>query len=233
MSADDLCGLLRAEGAEHLAMCGMLQGKRLHEVANAVREDRPAFLADLKRAGIATVGARQRVANALSRWAREHADSELTPPPPPPMHPNDSIPIVYIHVGARPYVEAAIRVTRHFHRGPMFVLGDVSMRAMLQAAQLLQDGRVSFVNVNTLQHPQIERARRCYVHRSSNDARFEFFCFERIFLLHRFLQAHRLQRVMHLDSDCVLLAPLAAYPLERHAVWLVNNDFYQEHGDCY
>ena len=35
---------------------------------------------------------------------------------------------------------------------------------------------------------------------------------------------------VHLDSDCVLLAPLSRYPLERHAVWLVNNDFYQEHG---
>ena len=84
-----------------------------------------------------------------------------------------------------------------------------------------------------------------------------FFCFERIFILRRFLESQGLaryicceqqpsnyvdgmlnvrdlcvllSRVFHMDSDCVLLQPLTTFPLEKHRIWLCNNDFYHLHG---
>ena len=76
----------------------------------------------------------------------------------------------------------------------------------------------------------LQRARRAYINRSSNDAAFEFFCFERVFIIRRFLQSRGLERCFHLDSDCVLLRSLADFPFHRHAVWLLNNDYYHMHG---
>ena len=142
---------------------------------------RVALLAHLRSLGVATVGSRQRIANELGRLAR------LRKPP--------ELPLVFIHIGYQAYVEAAVRATALVHR-PIVVLGDVSMSCLGEI-----EG-VEFVDVSAWRNePDIERARRVYVHRSSNGAAYESFCFERIFLLRRFLTSRNLERAFHLDSD--------------------------------
>ena len=171
---------------------------------------RVALLAHLRSLGVTTVGSRQRIANELGRLAR------LRKPP--------ELPLVFIHIGYQAYVEAAVRATALVHR-PIVVLGDVSMSCLGEI-----EG-VEFVDVSAWRNePDIERARRVYVHRSSNGAAYESFCFERIFLLRRFLTSRNLERAFHLDSDCVLLEPLDSFPLHLHRVWLVFNNFYHLHG---
>lgn len=136
------------------------------------------------------------------------------------------IPCCYIHIGYAQYVETAIRVTASHHQ-PVIILGDDSMRRLHQCSE-----GVEFVDVAPFRSdPAIAAARQYYKHYSSNASGFEFFCFERIFILRRFLESRGLDRVFHLDSDCVLLRPLSDFtPLRRHAVWLVNNDHYHLHG---
>ena len=206
-----LTGILAAAQLEHLLVAGnALHGMTIGECAVRLGDDRPGFLAWIKSAGVDKVGTRQRVANAVGRWARERecAGPPSAPAAAPaaalasPYPDNDALPVVYVHVGARPYVEAAVRVTASYHRGPIFILGDATVGAMVQASGL--HSRVTFVNVCELRDETVERARRCYVHRSSNDAAFEFFCFERVLILGRFLAARGLPRAVHLDSDCVL-----------------------------
>ena len=113
---------------------------------------------------------------------------------------------------------------------------------------------VEFVDIQTVGRADaIDRARRHYVNRSSNHESFEFFCFERVFILRGFLEARRtvyhsldvdatpdhnvltwqargLERCFHLDSDCCLLRSLDDFPLYQHRVWLVNNYHYHTHG---
>ena len=117
-----------------------------------------------------------------------------------------------------------MRATALQHR-PIVILGDASL------APLAEIRGVELVDVTDWRRdPGIERLRRAYVHRSSNGVEFEWFCFERVLLLRRFLAARNLERCFHLDSDCILLQPLSRFPLHLHKVWLVNNDFYHLHG---
>lgn len=179
-------------------------------------EGRPALLQYLKQtAGVAKLGDRQRLANSLCRVAREEeARAEKA-----------KLPVIFIHTGYRPYVEVAIRLTASHHQ-PIVVLGDDSM----QRLECIPG--VEVVDVAPYRDDDaIRMARLRYAHYSSNPASFEFFCFERIFILRRFLQSRGLERCFHLDSDCALLQPLSAFPhWHKHKVWLVNNDFYQTYG---
>jgi hypothetical protein len=107
----------------------------------------------------------------------------------------------------------------------VYVLGDQSLSRLSTI-----DG-VEFVDIEQFRHDaDVCSARDHYVHRSSNGKAFESFCFERVFILRRFLESRRLERAFHLDSDCVLLQPLSRFPLHEHRVWLVNNDHYHLHG---
>lgn len=168
---------------------------------------RLALLSHLKDAGVSPVSRRQRLANAVCRAIRAAV-----------------LPVVFIHIGIRPYVETAVRLTAA-HQTPVIVIGDSSMRCLGQISG------VEFVDIQPYRADEaIAQARLHYVNHSSNPAEFEFFCFERIFILRRFLTSRGINRVFHLDSDCVLLKPLSAFPLHLHRVWLVNNDFYHTHG---
>eukprot|EP00316_Scyphosphaera_apsteinii_P016434 CAMPEP_0119304688 /NCGR_PEP_ID=MMETSP1333-20130426/5842_1 /TAXON_ID=418940 /ORGANISM="Scyphosphaera apsteinii, Strain RCC1455" /LENGTH=376 /DNA_ID=CAMNT_0007307611 /DNA_START=255 /DNA_END=1382 /DNA_ORIENTATION=- len=171
---------------------------RLHTLALT---DRSALLAILRSYGIATVGRRMQLAGLLKRQAT-------------------TIPIVYLHCGNQPYVECAIRVTLGLQDAPIFLLGDESM------ASLGRLPRVTFVNLSRFRaDASILKLRRHYVHHSSNPESYEWFCFERVLILGRFMREWGLQRIFHLDSDCVLLKPLSEYPLTLHT-GLINNDFY-------
>ena len=174
---------------------------------------RTALLDELKQRGL-KIGHRQIIANSISRNAR--AEGAMREPPPP------ALPVVFIHCGLRPYVEVAVRVTAASH--PCYVLGDATM------ARLGELRRVTFVNIARFRtDPVIAQLKKAYRHASSNLSEYEWFCFERVFVLRRFMQAFSLHRVFHLDSDCLLLRDVSMYPFS-HGCCLVNNDFYQEHG---
>ena len=134
------------------------------------------------------------------------------------------MPVVYIHCGMRAYVETALRVTGCLE--PVFLLGDASM------APLGALPNVTFVDISRYRaDAEILSLRSSYTHASSNAEAFEWFCFERVLILGRFLRERRLPRVCHLDSDCILLKPLREYPLDlSRGTWLVNNDHYHELG---
>ena len=161
----------------------------------------------------------QKIANELSREARENIATAAS------TSVSTEVPVIFIHIGLQPYVEAAIRGTAYWHK-PVIVLGDAQSMASLSQI----DG-VEFVDIATYRSdPILERARNVYVHRSTNPMQFESFCFERVLILKRFLIDRKLDRAFHLDSDAVLLQPLSRFPFHLHRVWLVNNDFYHEYG---
>ena len=233
--ADDaaLCALLEGMGSDDKArpfLDLVLPGEALHgctldSLSDSLQSDRTAFLASLKQRGIPALGKRQRLVNAIGKWHREQVAILDLAALPPVFNGSEGLPIVYIHTGARPYLEVAVRTTASLHQ-PVYVLGDASVRAMVSSIP-----GVTFVSIADFRsHDVIGRARHCYVNWSSNPADFEFFCFERMFILRRFLEAWSLDRVMHLDSDCILLVPLSRFPLDRHRIWLVNNNYYHEHG---
>ena len=128
---------------------------RLHRLL--AEQGRVALLSELKRIGVEKVGVRQKIANELSREARENIPTAAG------TSDSTEFPVIFIHIGLQPYVEAAIRGTAYWHK-PVIVLGDAQSMAVLSQI----DG-VEFVDIATYRSdPILERARNVYVHRSTN-----------------------------------------------------------------
>ena len=93
-------------------------------------EGRPALLAHLKGRGLAPLGARQRVANAICRLERERAAAAPAHAPVTnsALAQAADLPLIFIHLGYQPYVEVAVRATALVYSS-ILVLGDASLEA--------------------------------------------------------------------------------------------------------
>jgi len=107
----------------------------------------------------------------------------------------DPIPIVIIHLGNQSYFQECVKINST--KNPVFVLGDY------QNANTFTN-TITHINCDTLDFPELQQFRQHFTNYSTNSASFELICFVRIFYLKRFMEMHKIDRIFHVDSDCIV-----------------------------
>ena len=54
-----------------------------------------------------------------------------------------------------------------------------------------------------------------FVNSQSNSKLFEWLCISKMFVLKNFMLRNNIEKVFHLDSDCILLEPLEKFDLKK------------------
>jgi hypothetical protein len=108
--------------------------------------------------------------------------------------------IVFFHGGSIPkYLICAIESARVFNPS-------VKIYLITNQKPDLTRLNVDTVQVEDLKHPKLEVFRKCYKHISAANEIYERTCFERWFYIDQLITSQQLNRVVYLDSDCLLFA---------------------------
>ena len=111
------------------------------------------------------------------------------------------IPIVIIHLGNQNYFQECVKINAL--KNPVFVLGDYQ-NANTFTNTNTNTNKITHINCDTLDFPELQQFRHHFTNYSTNSAAFELICFVRIFYLKRFMEMHQIDRVFHVDSDCIV-----------------------------
>lgn len=110
-----------------------------------------------------------------------------------------SINTVVIHKGYQPYLKYNLQITSKNNN--VILIGDSSVEFLKNISDKIQ-----FINIDTLnKDSKINFYKEKFINYSTNSFDFEWFCFERVFLLEQLLIEMNLEKVFHIDSDNVLL----------------------------
>ena len=115
-----------------------------------------------------------------------------------------SIPVVIYHIGNQPYFQKAVRLNAQFN--PVILIGDQT-----NAKTFVNDPNVVFVHVNTLITPEIVEFHSWFLNYSTNPFDAEFICFQRFFIYKQLMIQRQLDRIFHVDSDCIALINITDY----------------------
>jgi len=108
---------------------------------------------------------------------------------------SDRIPIVFIHVDNPPYLKYTLLQARAANPDlPIHLIG----QAGNDCYDFVQHHNIDDYAAEALQFAN------WYEHRSSNPVGFEMFCFQRWFILNRFVKAQKIRRCLYVDSDVLL-----------------------------
>jgi len=105
-----------------------------------------------------------------------------------------TIPLIIHHIGNPTYFQRSAEVNSQYNT--VIVLGDETNRDVKCSRHLI---------AADYETPDLSEFCDCFVNYSTNPADFERRCFERMFILHEFMQREGLDRVFYADSDCVIL----------------------------
>lgn len=105
-----------------------------------------------------------------------------------------SLPIVIIHVGCQEYLYDTIKNAKRFTE-QVFLLGDDSNSQL----------DVNHVHLNTLRSNDLSDFEKYFVNYSTNSSQLEFLCFARMFYLKEWMLKNKIDKCIHIDSDCLLL----------------------------
>jgi len=118
--------------------------------------------------------------------------------------PYTKVPVVIHHTGGtQDYFLKNIQLSSR--ENDVLVIGDQTNK------QSISGERVQFVDIDTLQHHDIEKFRKCFVNFSFQPENFERECFLRVFYLRELMKQRNLDRVFYLDSDCALLCNISDF----------------------
>jgi hypothetical protein len=108
----------------------------------------------------------------------------------------NNIPIVIYHIGTQRYFLNSVRINSL--KNKVYVIGD-------QTNNVFQNNpNVQHINQSELFNPEIEDFQKVFVNYSSNSAQFELGCFLRFFYLKELITKYNLNRIFHVDSDCIV-----------------------------
>jgi hypothetical protein len=123
-----------------------------------------------------------------------------------------SIDIIIIHVGNKSYLETNCKITGKNNN--IYFIGDESCK-YLEKYQ-----NVTFIDISKyINDTNINNLKKSFINYSTNSANFEWACFLRVFIIHLFLKEYNLERVFHLDSDCVLLKDINKYNFTKEIAY--------------
>ena len=110
-----------------------------------------------------------------------------------------SIPIVFIHTGYSDYMEYSLRQAKHTNPdSEIILLGDKSNNLF---------PFVTYVNIKDYFEGALEFA-KIYKHYSTNPYNYELFCFQRWFVLEKYMTARNIKKVFVCDTDVMIYADI-------------------------
>ena len=124
----------------------------------------------------------------------------------------DSIPVVVVHTGLKPYVEPCLRrAVASNPRGRVVLLGDAANAGI----GIGEHHRLDDASLAT----DLAEFRKVYEHHSSSKGeQFERFCIERWFFVRNFMRRENLDRCLVIDTDVLLFCDVATEAARfRHA----------------
>ncbi len=106
---------------------------------------------------------------------------------------SDEIPVILIHKSNSDYLQHSLWQARQYNQR-VLLLGDESNVGQTDAEHhMISD-----------YHEEAEGFAKIYKHKSTNGYQYELFCFQRWFILKKFMEVNDLQRVFYCDSDVML-----------------------------
>jgi hypothetical protein len=110
-----------------------------------------------------------------------------------------NIPVVIHHEGSCPdYFRYCVE--RNAKQNHVYILGDDTNVHLHNPSR-----HIYHTHVNTLYSEELEEFRKYFINYSTNSYTFESRAFEAVFLVYKWLQQNKYEKIVYLDSDCVLL----------------------------
>jgi hypothetical protein len=132
---------------------------------------------------------------------------------------NKSIPVVIIHTSYKDYLKINLEISGI--KNKIYLIGDNDVK------QLENINNVTFVDINKYRELQyIKDKKKNFINYSSNNANFEWICFERVFILKFFMEEYKLENIFHMDSDNILLTDINTYPFKKNIAYCVNKNYH-------
>lgn len=123
--------------------------------------------------------------------------------------------IVIIHRGYKDYLRYNLEITSRNNN--VFLIGDQSVK------KLESIKNVKFFDIDKyLDTEFIKKYSDAFTNYSPNDRDYELFCFLRIFIIKLFMKEQKLEKIFHLDSDCILFYDINKYPFEKDIAYQNN-----------
>jgi len=132
------------------------------------------------------------------------------------------IPTVVIHRGDKSYLKYSLEISSK--KNTVVLIGDseLSKYSKLNKNILFEDIK----KYDT--EESIVTNKKFFENYSTNDAEFEWRCFERVFIIQKFMEEYKFSKVFHLDSDAVLLVDINELKYEKDCGYLtpsIQDDF--------
>jgi len=104
-------------------------------------------------------------------------------------------PVAIVHKGSQEYLKWSLMQAKNF-ANQVVLIGDESNRRFNHIAD--------HQDLRQLKSSYADEFRKLYSHMSDNSYNFEFFCFERWFILYEYMIRNEIDVIVHLDSDVLL-----------------------------
>jgi len=125
-----------------------------------------------------------------------------------------TIPTVIVHRSDQPYLKHCLDINSR--KNEVILIGDSSISKYSKL-----NSKVHFVNINKYEtNKSIIMYKKFFKNYSTNDFEFEWRCFERIFIIQKFMEELNLTKVFHIDSDSVLLVDVNKLKFEKECGYL-------------
>jgi hypothetical protein len=124
------------------------------------------------------------------------------------------IPTVVIHRGDKSYLKYNLEISSKTNE--IVLIGDTELS---KYSKLYKN--VHFVDIKKYEIDEsIVANKKFFKNYSSNDAEFEWRCFERVFIIQKFMEEYKFSKVFHIDSDAVLLVDINELKYEKDCGYL-------------
>tara|TARA_B100000900_G_scaffold416277_1_gene450951 strand:- start:29070 stop:29945 length:876 start_codon:yes stop_codon:yes gene_type:complete len=124
-------------------------------------------------------------------------------------------PVVIIHRGFQPYLKYNLEITSK--NNEVILIGDSDVKEMTKLNNNLHFIDISYYENNK----SINQMKNYFVNFSTNNAEFEWRCFERIFIIKKLLEDQNIKNVFHIDSDAVLLVDVNTLIFNNDCAYMI------------
>lgn len=109
-----------------------------------------------------------------------------------------NIPIIIFHKGNQEYFQNCIKINsiNNF----VYIIGDETNNNIFN-----KNTNVKHLNMSDLHFPEIDIFQNNFANYSTNNYFSELICFIRVFYIKKFMELEKIDKICHLDSDCILL----------------------------
>jgi len=124
------------------------------------------------------------------------------------------IPTIVIHRGNKSYLKYSLEISSK--KNEVILIGDTELSKYSKL-----NNKIHFVDIKKYESDEsIVAYKKFFKNYSTNDAEFEWRCFERVFIIQKFMEEHKFSKVFHIDSDAVLLVDINSLNYEKQCGYL-------------